>query len=106
MIRHLLCRKCGEQASLHQADIVTGFQQRKEYLSARKPRHHGITINGKFILSDLLCDNCSESIDGKVSVAVTTWRGPEPPKWESQYGEILPAQAVAVIDTLTDSKRP
>lgn len=101
MIRLLLCRQCGEQAELYDEDIASGFHQRKLYLSAKKPEHHGISVNGVFSPCDLICDRCSEPLAGKVSVAVTTWRGPEPRHWESDYGEILPAQAVAVIDTLT-----
>lgn len=106
MIRHLLCRKCGETAELHPEDKAAGFHARKVYVSVLKPEHHGITLNGVFHpMEAILCDLCSDNITGAVSIAWTMWRGTDVPRnWECEYGTVLPEQSVVLGDVLSGNE--
>jgi len=75
-----------------------GWRQRKAFLSAVTPEGHGLTMNGVFApLEQLYCDRCNQPITGTTVVAVTNWnesREGEPLCWESEYGTIMPPEAV------------
>jgi len=126
MNRSLYCRKCGEASKkkgMHPEDKKMGWTGRWHYVSPVMPKGHGITLitgndvsvlegkgNREFIpMSSLYCDQCGEPITGDIALARTMWHyedEPTPPLWENDYGNILPPQAVAVMDALTDGKNP
>ncbi len=100
-----MCQKCGIEQKQHPEDKRMGWKQRKAFISAVKPEGHGITMNGEFTpLSELYCDQCGQPITGTTVVAVTNWiesREGEPRCWESEYGTILPPEAVEMERKLT-----
>jgi DNA-directed RNA polymerase subunit RPC12/RpoP len=94
MTRRIHCTTCGTARfiPMHPEDAAMGFRQRVKHLTARCPAGHGITItSGATVktesLSTLRCDSCGQPIaDGQPCVAITMWRGQEPPLWETDYG--------------------
>lgn len=91
MIRKIYCEKCSVLLGpLHPEDVADGWQIRQVNIKAKKPAEHFIVLNGvREDLPVMLCDLCNGPIpDGSKAVAVTQWRGPEPARWESAFGEV------------------
>jgi len=91
MIRRILCPPCGkERAWVHPDDKAAGLVMRTVKLRVKKPKLHGMTMNGEFRpLPSLLCDSCDQPIaDGAEALAVTYWntkREGEPGPWEEDF---------------------
>lgn len=88
MIRRIYCEACaGNLSPLHPEDVADGWQMRQVNIVAKKPEEHFIVMNGvRRDVPVLVCDLCNAPIiDGKKAVAVTQWRGTEPPNWEKEY---------------------
>lgn len=105
MNRAILCRECAQGGTkLHREDVQQGWKQRLTFISSKTPEGHGLTLNGCFMpMKDIICDDCGQPITGQIAVARTRWRSEEgisPGLWEREYGEILPENAVAVIDAM------
>lgn len=97
MIRQILCDACAaKNPRVHPEDAKMGWKMRQRWISSVLPQGHGLTINGAFTPMDSVqCDLCGIPITGQVVIARTQWRGDdEPLEWESEYGSILPAEAV------------
>lgn len=103
MIRNIVCEACtSREAQLTDVDRSMGYRLRKRWILAKKPKDHHITIDGKRYPSDMRCDTCGSDIDGEFACAHTLWRESDgtPPDWETEYGFVVPEQAVRLADKL------
>lgn len=113
MARVIYCYECATAANrfkLHKEDVAQGWQNRRQWGRARCPENHAVTTWEFFgpelnntpgaagmarpvsveRLPSLQCDLCGVSVpDSAPVLAVTEWRGSEPPEWESGYMEIV-----------------
>jgi len=106
MIRKIECRSCAAgKYPIDSVDRQNGWKFRRTFISCQLPKIHGITLNGIFhSMQDVHCDNCMAVITGTIVVATTMWQSthePQPRFWETDYGAILPDEAVQVSDALT-----
>lgn len=87
MIRRLLCRTCCDGGSVYLVDKKDrcGWSQRHVWL---------------VVTRSCQCDECGCDILGQIVHAVTGWKEGEPRHWEDEFGEVIPAQAVKVSDSL------
>jgi len=83
-----------------------GMDYRKVWLSCVLPEGHGLRMNGVFTpLPEIFCDLCASAITGEICHAVSQWRHEdhtcEMVEWESEYGNVLTDEQVALHDKLT-----
>lgn len=97
MTRRINCeKKCGVTnfVPLHPDDVADGWQIRYKNLVVKKPASHAINFitDGKVRTEELpqmICDGCGAPMpDGTPAVAITMWRGTEPPIWETEFGTL------------------
>lgn len=109
MIRKIICLKCREtHPALDPRDVADGFKSRDVFLSAKRPKRHGMTMHvqgeePKFVATDLQCDHCETELDGDLAVARTVWnstREGEPRCWEADYGTIIPQESAVLAKKL------
>jgi hypothetical protein len=108
MTRQIVCRACGiKRGAVHPEDQRAGWLRHAVFISCITPPGHGIRINGEFKpMAELHCDLCNATLTGQIAVAITMWRPDRELRldWESQYGTVLPPEAVELADKLEKDK--
>ena len=91
MIRDIRCRNCAFNGTrLSQEDEAQGWKHRTRFICLNR---------------EVQCDSCSDPIpSGTLSVASTMWTGDYPNDWEEEFGTILSAENVSLIDTLSGTE--
>ena len=76
-------------------DAAAGWHQRIVHLNeVKKPEVHQVIVTGGgkrevTNLPSIVCDGCGAPLfDGAPAVAITMWRGDEPPMWEQEFGNL------------------